>query len=80
MQLREFLSLETAVLENAVAVGVARRHSEGGVALIGGVGRQVLTQRYRLLQLGGHCRRRRARQSVAWRETNPQPVIRFTQW
>ena len=61
-----FPSLETAPLENAVPVGVARRHGEGGVALVGGVGGQVLTQRHGLLQLGRHRGRRRARQSVTW--------------
>lgn len=55
-----------AVLENAVSIGVACRHSEGRVALVGGVGGQVLTQRHRLLQLGGDRRRRWARQSVTW--------------
>lgn len=65
-------SLDATRLENAVSVGVARRHSEGGVALVGGVGGQVLTQRHGLLQLGGDRRRRRARQSVTWRERRDQ--------
>lgn len=65
-------ALEVPLLENAVSVGVARRHSEGGVSLVGGVGGQVLTQRYCLLQLGGDGRRRRTRQSVTWRETRPE--------
>ena len=58
--------METAVLEHAISIGVARCHGEGRVAIICGVGGQVLTQGHGLLQLGGDRRRRRARQSVTW--------------
>lgn len=67
-----------ALLENAVPVGVAGRHSKGRVALVGGVGGQVLTQRHGLLQLGGDGGRRRARQSVTWWEMR-QNLTKFYQ-
>lgn len=63
-QLRVFCLTGNRPLENAVSVGVACRHSKGRVALVGGVGGQVLTQGHGLLQLGGNCRRRRACQRV----------------
>lgn len=66
LELQCFSSWESAVLENAVAISVARCHGEGRVTLIGGIGRQVLTQRHRLLQLGGDCWRCRVCQSVTW--------------
>lgn len=69
-------TLETTVLENPVSVSVARRHGEGRVALVGGVGGQVLTQRDGLLQLGGDGGRR-ARQSVTWGEAT-QKVTTFS--
>lgn len=46
--------LNSAVLENTVSVSVACRHSKGRVAVVSGVGGEVLTQRDSLLQLGGH--------------------------
>lgn len=63
----------TDFLEDAVSVGVPRRHSKRRVAFEGGVGSQVLTQRDRLLQLGGDHRRRRTRQSVACRNKRGLP-------
>lgn len=42
-------------LVNAVSVTVASRHSKGRVAVVGGVGGQILTQRHGLFQLGSHC-------------------------
>lgn len=45
------LTLECTLLENAVPIGVARRHSKGWVTVVGGVGGEVLTQRHSLLQL-----------------------------
>lgn len=44
-------TLECALLEDAIAIGVARRHSKGRVTVVGGVGGEVLTQRHSLLQL-----------------------------
>lgn len=68
-QLRVFFPV---LLENAVSVTVACRHSKGRVSLIGGVGGQVLTQSHGLLQLGGNSWRGRTRQSVTWRETRQE--------
>lgn len=44
-------TLECALLEDAIAIGVARCHSKGRVTVVGGVGGEVLTQRHSLLQL-----------------------------
>lgn len=71
-QLREFCpQLEAAQLENAVSIGVAGCHSESGITLVGGVGRQILTQRHSLLELGGHCRGCWARQRVTCGQNPP---------
>lgn len=67
---KHFFSLETAALKNAISVAVACRHGKCRVALIGGVGSEVLTQRHSLLQLGGDRWRRRARQSETWNKQN----------
>lgn len=79
-QPREFcLQLETAPLENAVSVGVAGCHGESGITLVGGVGRQILTQRHGLLELGGHCRGCWARQRVTCRQKSPLASSHSTQ-
>lgn len=69
-------------LVNAVSVAVASRHSKGGVAIIGGVGGHILTQRHGLLQLGRHCRRRRAHQCVTCTHhmINIQPIHTCDWW
>lgn len=79
MQHQIFSILQTAVLENTISVSVACCHSKGRVALVGGIGGEVLTKRYGLLQLGGDSWRRWACQSVTWKERK-QKATNFYQW